>query len=145
MSKDQKSMGWRNVIHMALCATPPPLLPLHHECLLTSTEVAFVRPLGDVTQARGSRPTIFGYRPEIAFYLKVTGLLSYTFVSDGRQKSWAAVMCRLVLHHLTKLSCGGAGKDQWAAWWVQKKKSFFLQFSKMCIYIGNYFFPQQID
>ena len=49
MSKDQKSMGRRNVIRVAPYATTLP--PLHCECLSTATKVAFVRLLGDVTQA----------------------------------------------------------------------------------------------
>lgn len=86
MSKDQKSMGRRNVIRTAPYATDP--LPPR---ITSATKVAFVHPLGDVTQAWGSRLTMFGYRQKIAFYLKVTGqgLLSYMFISDGRQKSWA--------------------------------------------------------
>lgn len=56
MSKDQKSMGRRNVIR-----TTPPSTLLHYECLSTATKVAWVHPLGDVTQARGSRLTMFGY------------------------------------------------------------------------------------
>lgn len=49
MSKDQKSMGRRNVIRTALYATTLP--PSHYECLSTATKVAFVHLLGDVTQA----------------------------------------------------------------------------------------------
>ncbi len=53
MSKDQKSMGRRNVIRTAPNATDPlpPSTPSHYECLSTATKVAFVHPLGDVTQA----------------------------------------------------------------------------------------------
>lgn len=50
MSKDQKSMGRRNVIRTAPYATDP-LPPSHYECLSKATKVAFVHPLGDVTQA----------------------------------------------------------------------------------------------
>ncbi len=51
MSKDQKSMGRRNVIRTAPCATNPLPPPSHYECLSKATKVAFVHPLGDVTQA----------------------------------------------------------------------------------------------
>lgn len=52
MSKDQKSMGRRNVIRTAPYVTAlAPAPPLHYECLSTATKVAFVHPLGDVTQA----------------------------------------------------------------------------------------------
>lgn len=52
MSKDQKSMGRRNVIRTAPYVTDPlPPTSLHYECLSTATKVAFVHPLGDVTQA----------------------------------------------------------------------------------------------
>lgn len=51
MSKDQKSMGRRNVICTASSVTALPAPPSHSECLSTATKVAFVCPLGDVTQA----------------------------------------------------------------------------------------------
>lgn len=88
--------------HGSVCDRHP--LPVHYECLSTATKVAFVHSLGDVTQAWGSRLTMFGYQQKIAFYLKVTGLLSYMFISDGRQKALgherASLMWRFPFHIL---------------------------------------------
>lgn len=50
MSKDQKSMGRRNVIRRG-SACDRPSTPSHYKRLSTANKVAFVHPLGDVTQA----------------------------------------------------------------------------------------------
>lgn len=123
MSKDQKSMGRRNVILAVLCSTVPPHLPLSPlapSCITSvfppAAKVSFCSPpFGAVTQARGSRLTMFGYRQKIALLLK--GYRSRFIELHVHQKEVnherASLMRRFVFHVLIQQWWRAAGNDQW--------------------------------